>query len=142
MRKHNLRILCALIGLAGFGAAAQAQTIDRINVKIPFEFEANGKELPAGNYTVRRVTAATGTVLVISSVENRGSVFVTPNDFEYGPIGKISLSFERVGEKHFLTAIEAGDHRYGIPVSRKAIMQASMKAPSGAAAPAGAAGNN
>ena len=74
-----LRILIALISVAGFGVCAHGQTVDRISVKIPYEFVVSGKILPAGTYSVSRANESNGgTVLILSSFENRASMFVMP----------------------------------------------------------------
>jgi len=141
MRKQYLRILCALITVAGFGLAAQGQTVDQIYVKIPFEFVAAGKKLPAGNYRVNRVLESSG-ALILSSFENRAAVIVVPNQSESGPAEKVYLNFEKVGDRLFLTTIQTGDHLFTIPVPRKAIMEAQARTQSGASALGSMAGNN
>jgi hypothetical protein len=38
MKKQYLRILMAVVGLAGLGVTAKAQDLDQVVVTIPFEF--------------------------------------------------------------------------------------------------------
>jgi len=142
MKKQYLRVLCALMVLAGFGVAAHGQTIDRIDLKIPYEFVAAGKTLPAGNYSVRRVRESSGELLVLSSFEKRTSVLVLSNQFESVSVDKVYVNFEQVGDQHFLTKIQTGDHLFTIPVSRKTIAAAAMKSSNGTSAPASMGGNN
>jgi len=145
MRKHYLRILIALMGMAGFGAAAHGQTVDRITVKIPYEFVVSGKILPAGNYTVNRIGEANGgSVLLLSSFESRANVVVFPNQREPIAAGKTFVKFDQIGEQHFLTTIQTGDNLFTISVSRKGIMeaQAAAKSHMGATTPASSTGNN
>ena len=145
MKKQSLRILIALMSVAGFGVAAHGQTVDRISTKIPYEFVVSGKTLPAGNYRVSRSNEANGgTILVLSSFENRASVFVLPAQFESGPADKVFVQFEQIGEQHFLTSIQTGEHLFTIPVSRKKIMEAQVAARShtGTTAPATSSGND
>ena len=49
-----MRILIALIGVAGLGIAAKSRETDKIVVNIPYEFVVVGKTLPAGTYGVSR----------------------------------------------------------------------------------------
>src|ERR1700726_2237088 len=77
MKKSHLRILVALVGLAGFAVAAKAQVVlDQIVVTIPFEFVVAGKTLPAGTYRVNRLSDTDPSVLVLNSFENRVGVIV------------------------------------------------------------------
>ncbi|HEY4839872.1 MAG TPA: hypothetical protein VIH72_14750 [Candidatus Acidoferrales bacterium] len=145
MKSQYLRILIALISVAGFGVAAQGQTVDHITVKIPYEFVVSGKILPAGNYSVSRANETNGgTILVLSSFENRASMFVMPAQFESGPADRVFLQFEQIGEEFFLTSIQTSEHLFTIPVSRKQIMEAHAAAKShvGTTTPATAAGND
>lgn len=54
MKTHYLKILVALICLAGWGVNAQAQIRGEIKIDLPFTFVINGQNLPAGTYTVSR----------------------------------------------------------------------------------------
>jgi hypothetical protein len=141
-RNQYLRILCALFAVAFFGVAAHGQATDQLEVKVPFEFVAAGKTLPAGNYIVSRLLQSNVGVLVFSSYENRASVFVIPTEFESGPFEKVYVTFERVGDQRFLKYIQTGEHLFTVPISHKAIMEAALKSPSGTPAAGGAAGTN
>ena len=147
MRKHYLRVLIALISVASFGIAAHGQTVDHITVKIPYEFVVSGKILPAGNYSVSRVNESNGGgVLLLSSFENRANVVVIPSQFGSDPSEKVYVKFDVIGEQHFLTTIQTGDHLFTIPVSHKEVMEAqalaATKAHPGTTTPATSAGNN
>jgi hypothetical protein len=145
MKKQYLRVLIALISVAGLGLAAQGQTVDRITVKIPCEFVVSGKILPAGNYSVSRLNEGNGgTVLVLSSFENRANVVVLPAQFESGPADKLFVQLEQIGDQRFLTSIQTGEHLFTIPVSKKQIMeaQAAAKSHMGTTTPATSAGND
>jgi hypothetical protein len=141
MRKQYLRILCVLICVTGFGVATQGQTVDRLDVKIPYEFVVGGKTLPAGYYSVRRVLESSGRVLLLSNVENHASALLVAIQFECGPVDKVYVSFEQVGDQHFLSMIQTADHLFTIPVSRKAIMEAAAKSQSDSSASGSMAGN-
>jgi hypothetical protein len=143
MKKQCLRILIALISVAGSGVCAHGQ-VDRITVKIPYEFVVSGKILPAGNYSVSRANETNGgTILILSSFENRANMFVQPAQFASGPADKVFVQFEQIGEQHFLTSIQTGEHLFTIPVSKKQITeaQAAAKSHMGTSTPATSAGN-
>ena len=131
MRKHYLRILLALIGVAGLGMAAKAQEVDHIVVKIPYAFVASGKTLPAGTYTVTRVSDSNTRALVLSNFAERVGVLVIASQLENSFAGKSSVSFEQVGGQVFLSQIQTADHLFTIPVSRAEILEAAAKSHSG-----------
>jgi hypothetical protein len=54
MKKQYLAILFALICVLGLGLSARAQEEDTVITKVPFDFVAGGKVLPAGKYTLGR----------------------------------------------------------------------------------------
>src|SRR5260370_3540157 len=127
MKRKYANILLTLICLLGLGVAAKAQTRGKIVVTLPFEFVVSGKALPAGTYTVSRFADDKSEGLILSSYENRTSVFVHPVEIENASADKPQVSFERVGEQHFLTRIQTSYDVYNIPVSRSAIMEAAER---------------
>jgi hypothetical protein len=141
MRKHYLRILIALIGVAGLGVAAKGQVVDQIVVNIPYEFVAAGKTLPAGTYRVNRVSDANQEALILSSFENGAGAIVFSTQVESSSTDKAQVTFEQVGGQHFLSKIETADHLFTIPISRSAILKAAEKSPSGTSA-SGSSGAN
>lgn len=93
-----------------------------IVVNVPFEFVASGKTLPAGTYTVNRISEDQFGNLLLSNYEKHVSVLVHPVEFEDARADKASVSFERVGESRFLTKISTANAVYTIPVSGVAII--------------------
>jgi hypothetical protein len=141
MRKKYASLLLTLICLLGLGAAAKAQIRSEIVVTLPFEFVVSGKTLPAGTYTVSRFADDKFDGLILSSHENRTSVFVHPVEIENTSADKPQVSFERVGEQHFLTRIQTAYDVYNIPVSRSAIMEAAARAQDSGSASASSGSN-
>jgi hypothetical protein len=127
MKKHYPKIFLALVGFAGFGAAAQAQSHQEVVVTLPFDFVASGKTLPAGTYTVSRISD-NNFDLILSNQAKHVSVLVHPIDVEDARADKPGVSFERVGESRLLSQIETADYVYNIPVSGKAIAIANEAA--------------
>lgn len=142
MEKNYLRILIALIAVAGLGMAAKGQAVDQIVVKIPYEFVVAGKTLPAGTYRVNRLSDTDPSVLVLSSFENRVGALVLPTQVESTPVDKTQVSFEQVGDEHFLSKIETTDHLFTIPISRSAILEAAARSHSRTSASGNSAGSN
>jgi hypothetical protein len=124
MKTIYVRFLSAFFGLAAFAAAARAQEIDQIIVKVPYEFVASGKTLPAGTYRVHRAYDDRGTkVLVMTSFENREGVLLLSSDVSTTREYKPAVSFEHIGDQYFLSKIETADHIFTYPVSTKAATQ-------------------
>jgi hypothetical protein len=143
MRNLSLRILVAVVGFAAFGVAAKAQVPDQITVKIPFEFVIAGKTLPAGTYRVSRVAGRVDEqALVLSSFENRASVFILPTDVESNHADKVQVSFEEVGGEHFLSKIETADHSFTIRVPRSEILEAAARSHGSTPASGSSSGSN
>src|SRR5215831_13450033 len=127
VKEKYASILLVLIGLLGMGAAAKAQIRNEIKVTVPFEFVVDGKTLPAGSYTVSRFADDKYEGLILNNYGNRTSVFVHPVEVESAPADKPEVSFERVGEQHFLSRIRTSHDVYNIPVSRSVILEAAAK---------------
>ena len=108
--KKSLAIVLTLTCLLGLGISARAQDVDKVVVNVPFEFVAGGQTLPAGTYSVSRVSDQTFQALVIRSNDN--SVFLLPMFFD-GVVCRdhAELRFEHVGDKYFLSKIETPSGR-------------------------------
>jgi hypothetical protein len=142
MRKQYSRILIALIAVAGLGIVAKSQVLDHVVVTIPYEFVVAGKTLPAGTYRVNRVFDSNERAVVLNSFENRASAIVLPSEVASAHADKARVSFEQVGDQHFLSKIETGDTVFTIPVSSSAIMEAAAKSHGGASASGSSVGSN
>jgi hypothetical protein len=141
MKKRYASILLALMCVLGMGVVARAQYRGEVVVTMPFEFVVSGKTLPAGEYRVSRVSDDKSAGIVLSSLENRTNVFVHPIEIESVRDDKPSVSFERVGEQHFLSRIQTAYDVYNISVSRSAIMEAAARSHGNGSA-SGSSGSN
>ena len=56
MKKTYLTAVLTLACMLGVGISARAQDTEGVRVKVPFEFVAGGATLPAGTYTVGRLS--------------------------------------------------------------------------------------
>jgi hypothetical protein len=142
MKKLFMRILMALIGVAGLGAAAEGQAVDQIVVTVPYEFVAAGKTLPAGSYKVNRVSNSNVGVLVLTNIENRARAMVLATQVESNDTDKASVSFEQVGEEHFINRIETAEHSFTISVSRSETLEAAARSHIGTSASGSSSGSN
>ena len=143
MRKHCLRILMVLIGIAGLGVAAKGQAGDQIVVNIPYEFVVAGKILPPGIYRVNRLSDIHPEVLILSSFENHASaMLLSSTRVESSSADKPEVSFEQIDGQRFLSKIETANHVFTIPVTRSEILETAARSHSGTSASARSDGNN
>jgi hypothetical protein len=128
MKKQCLTVLLALICVLGFGVSARAQEEDTVVTKVPFDFVAGGKVLPAGTYRVSRVDPGSGSrELEMRSYDTLASVFVAPMAFDDVRSGKAQLNFEHLGDAYFLSAIETPIGTYAINIPPSAIKLAQSQ---------------
>jgi hypothetical protein len=142
MKKLYMRILIALIGVAGMGVSAKGQAVDQIVVNVPYEFVVAGKTLPAGSYKVNRVSDSNLGALVLTNFENRASAMVLATEVKSNVTEKSSVSFEQVGEEHFINKVETAEHSFTIAVSRSEILEAAARSHSGTSASGSSSGSN
>ena len=142
MKIGYVRILSAVFALAAFGAAARAQAVDQLIVNIPYEFVAAGKTLPAGTYTVRRISTINNEELSLSSFENRTGVLLVSSEIVQARDNKPTLTFEQVGDQHFLSKIETAEHIFTIPVSKKNVPVVAKNQNQSSPSTSGSSGSN
>jgi hypothetical protein len=142
MKRSFLTVVLTLTCLLGLGISARAQDIDKVAANVPFDFVAGGQTLPAGTYSVSRISPQVNRTLVMSSYDN--SVFLLPTLFDGGTgsvngaaNGYAQLSFEHVGGKYFLSTIQTpgGVYAFRTPRAMTAVAQTkdhSTSSPSGA----------
>ena len=138
MKKLLVRLLLVVAGVAGLTIPAKAQAL--VVVKIPFQFVAAGQTFPAGEYKISRLSDEQPRVLLLSSIENGGAVYMFPTDVQGTPHDKVKLAFATVGDQHFLSRIETANHAYTLSVpSTEALLAATPK--NGAAASSSSGSN-
>jgi hypothetical protein len=116
MKKQYATVLLALICLLGLSVGAQAEDEGKIVVNVPYAFVAAGKTLPAGTYSVSRISPETHRGLIIRSGEQ--TAFVLPVTSDDIPAEHARLSFEHVGDKYFLSSVETPLGTYTIATPR------------------------
>ncbi len=128
MNKYHVRILSAFFGLAALAVTAKAQAVDHVVVNIPYEFVVEGQTLPAGNYTVNRLSNRAQKVVVISNFENHKTVYVLSSEIVESTAPKHpAFDFQLVGDQHVLEKIETAEHVFTIPVSRATRQEIARK---------------
>jgi len=128
MKKQYVTVLFTLICVLGLGLGARAQEEDTVVTKVPFDFVAGGKVLPAGTYRVSRVAPISGSrELEMSSYETGESVFVIPTVFDDVRSDKAQFNFEHLEDRYFLSAIETPIGTYTIDIPSSAIKLAQTQ---------------
>jgi hypothetical protein len=125
MKKSHLAVVLTLTCLLGLGISARAQDVDKVAVKVPFEFVAGGQTLPAGTYNVTRASDQAFPALVMRSSDN--SAFLLPMFFDGVSADHAELRFEHVGDKYFLSKIETPAGVYAVRTPRAMTQVAQMK---------------
>jgi hypothetical protein len=127
MKKLYLIAVLTAICLLGLNISAPAEDLDGAIVTVPFEFVAGGVTLPAGEYRVDRVSSNGDPELAIRSYNKGGGAFLLPITFAAVADGQPKLSFEQVGDKHFLSQVETLRGVYTLGLPRAAAALARMK---------------
>jgi hypothetical protein len=105
MKKSYFTAVLTMTCLLGLGISAHAQDSSGVVVRVPFEFLGGGKTLPAGTYSVGRLSPGIHPALMIDSKDNGASALVLPVVPDGDSAGHAQLSFERVGDKYFLSKV-------------------------------------
>jgi hypothetical protein len=103
--KFRALILASVALTAGALAINTAQA-ETASINVPFNFTAAGKSLPAGKYTVERVSF--GNFLRLQSKASNQGVYlvVSPTD---ATSENLSLKFENQGDAHVLQSLQYGN---------------------------------
>lgn len=87
--------------LAGVSAA---QTTFYITANIPFDFQAYGKWMPAGEYELQSLTATRA--LLLRDLDAKNSVILVPRQSEPSKPGTpVKFVFARTSDNHYLTSV-------------------------------------
>ena len=125
MKLSSFRLFVLPFVTAVLAAAASAGDLDRLVVNIPYDFVVSGKTLPAGTYTVQRLSDNDEHPLSISCVEHRTAAIIVSGEVEPAVHAHPAVTFLSSGDQHFLTRIETGQHVFNLRVSNKAVQEAA-----------------
>ena len=101
------QITVALLGLAlvfASAAGATARSAGTMRIHVPFDFNAGGRQLRAGSYTVGRARSDGESALVIRSEDGRDAAIVITNAGG-APDTRASMSFRQYGGQYFLAEV-------------------------------------
>jgi len=126
MKTSHFTVVLTMTCLLGLGISAHAQDASGVIVKVPFEFVAGGKTLPAGTYSVGRLSPAIHPALIIDSKDNGAFALVLPVVRDGESVDHTELSFEHVGDKYFLSKVETPAGIYTILTPRAMAKLAQM----------------
>jgi hypothetical protein len=104
MKKQIMRALLGFALLTVMTASAYAQADQRMSVHIPFDFVVAGKQLPAGDYSVRRISKDSQSAIFIQSEDGRSAAMVFTNAGSREP-ERAELRFRQHGENYFLSEV-------------------------------------
>jgi hypothetical protein len=104
MKKQISRALLGLAAALALAVAVHAQAWHTVSVRVPFDFVAGEKRLPAGRYTVQRIKSDSETALLIRSVDGRTSAVILTTTGEPQP-STSALIFRQHGDRYFLAAV-------------------------------------
>lgn len=104
MKKQIMRALLGFALLMIMTASADAQADRRMRIHIPFDFVVAGKQLPAGDYSVRRVAKESQSAIFIQREDGRVAAMVFTNASSREP-ERAELRFRRHGESYFLSEV-------------------------------------
>jgi hypothetical protein len=124
--KKSLFTVLTMTCLLGLGISANAEDASGVVVKVPFEFVAGGKTLPAGTYGVGRLSPGIHPSLIIDSKDNGAFALVLPVVADGDSAGRTDLSFERVGGKYFLSKVTTPAGVYTLLTTRAMTKLAQM----------------
>jgi hypothetical protein len=109
--------LSLLIWVSSSFAFAQIQ--NQIKVNVPFTFYVGNTELPAGEYTIRRVSDATPDLLELRSTDGKVAVLVLgrPTQSTTTP-SKTELVFKKYGNVQILSQIFQAGNQWGVELPK------------------------
>lgn len=104
MKKQIMRTFLGFALMTVLAASAYAQSGRRMTVHVPFDFVVAGKQMPAGDYSVRRVSKDSENALVIQSADGRRAATVFTNASQR-EASRAELRFRQHGESYFLAEV-------------------------------------
>ena len=102
----NLGLASAALAAVALAAIPAVAATTTTNLKVPFSFTVNGKECPAGVYSIQR-NAVASTVVLQARDSSRSFIWIA-GPSETTKTGSVVLSFDQIGETHVLRSVQSG----------------------------------
>jgi hypothetical protein len=103
--KNTLWIAAAVFVLSIFAVFAGSAD-QEVLCNVPFAFNVGRKVLPAGQYEVRELSSSANEWAIRSENGKHEAVFVTEQSDVLNPPKSSELTFEDVGNQHYLSGIQ------------------------------------
>src|ERR1017187_1774020 len=119
MKQHIVRFLHAgCLCLAVSLTSAFAQSSQMLTADIPFAFQVNNQQFPAGKYHVK--AEGGHAAVLVQGIDNKRAAFSISNHIQRGKTREVpSLVFKRYDDRNFLSQIwMPGTSGRGLPTSR------------------------
>jgi hypothetical protein len=107
----GLTMLALLLTLALAATVVTAEGQQRVRANVPFEFIVGDKTLPAGEYAVRAMGAASDVLAIQGTRANHNAIRLTNPTVRAEK--SASLVFHRYGDKFFLAQVWDGENGAG-----------------------------
>lgn len=103
MLKQSVKAVVVFFSLITSVVSVNAQSTQRLEVEVPFQFILNGQTLTAGTYTIERTDASRPNIITVKKDDGRVVRLVLTQRVERdSPSTKSSLIFIRREGKHYL----------------------------------------
>jgi hypothetical protein len=117
--KYKLLIAFSVFVAVAGTSPARAQVVHTIVADIPFSFTVKNKVMPAGEYTVKRVSSdKPGVMEIRSSDGHERAVFLVRSTQLAKEPSESELVFDRVGEQYFLSEIFESWDNLGVQLQK------------------------
>ena len=104
--KYAMRMLAIVVTMMPLLASAQLGSSDRLVAKVPFQFRAGERLIPAGECAVQRTNMNSRT-LVIGNWGAKVGLFANPSIAEVTETSSTNaMVFHKYGDRYFLTSIK------------------------------------
>ena len=103
MKKQILNAVVTLSVIAALSIAGIAGLDRNVEANIPFDFMVGGKKLPAGKYTVERISA--GGTVTVRNWKTRQAANSLTQGLHVRNGSKPQLVFRRYGDQYFLAKV-------------------------------------
>jgi hypothetical protein len=122
IKRFTMLSLVSIFTLCAAAASANAQLINPMRAKIPFDFSVGDKKLPAGEYTFSRLSGSSDSkTMLVSNVDASTHVFQSTFGTQVPTTkNESTLVFHKYGDQYFLEQIWSGGEKEGaqVPESR------------------------